>query len=679
MSDNLAALAAQIESDLAKTAHPSQPWLKPVVGPDGRNALDVLIVGGGQSGLAIAFALTRSLVTNILVVDKADEGREGPWLTYARMPTLRSPKSFTGPDLDIPSLTYQSWHEAKFGEQSWRDLDLIPREYWADYLLWYRRVLDLPVRNGCEIIDIAPSADGLLAATVRGGAGDATLYARKIVLATGQEGMGDWGIPAPFRHLPATRCANSAASIDFDALRGRRVAVIGAGASAFDNAATALEAGAASVHLLCRRAEVQVIQPYRWLTFRGFLRHFSELDDVWRWRFMRGVLELREGFPQHTWDRCARHAAFHLRQGMPVEAARDTADGVMLETPRGEIAADFVICGTGIELDFTRRAELNRFAGNIARWSDRYTRAPAEIRRLYRQEIYKRDPFPHFNFREERVYALAELLDDYNPAHAAFRRDVLTPSGMREMRIVKVVEPGGVAAWLSIARSGPDFSAADGAVLSALAEHVRRALRNYASVERERFRTDVASRAIRRLNFGWISLDAQCRIVEADPNAQRLLQHSGELRRRRDRLVLADPALDRKLSETLRGFVTTSAKRPRAIRASRDPWIDLLLVPVETRAENAASTAVAVAYIQGDSRRSVDSHEELAELFGLLPSEARLALALSRGFSIAEAAAELGITVETARGYSKKIYAKLGARGQADLIRFILASILALA
>ena len=55
----------------------------------------------------------RSQVTNILVLDKAEEGREGPWLTYARMPTLRSPKDFTGPDLDIPSLTYQSWHEAK--------------------------------------------------------------------------------------------------------------------------------------------------------------------------------------------------------------------------------------------------------------------------------------------------------------------------------------------------------------------------------------------------------------------------------------------------------------------------------------------------------------------------------------------------------------------------------------
>jgi hypothetical protein len=48
----------------------------------------------------------------------------------------------------------------------------------------------------------------------------------------------------------------------------------GAGASAFDNAATALEAGAAAVHLFCRSAEIQVIQP------------------------MRAILEMREGFPQ---------------------------------------------------------------------------------------------------------------------------------------------------------------------------------------------------------------------------------------------------------------------------------------------------------------------------------------------------------------------------------------------
>jgi FAD-dependent urate hydroxylase len=288
------------------------------------------------------------------------------------MHTLRSPKHYTGPDLDIPSLTYQSWHEARFGAEHWQALDLIPRMLWAEYLLWFRRVVGVIVRNGCELREIAPAAGGLLAATVQTAAGIEIFFARKIVLATGQEAMGNWSIPEPLRHLPATALASGADTIDFAALRGKQVAVIGAGATAFDNAATALEAGAAEVHLLCRRAEIQVIQPYRWLTFRGFLRHFSDLDDAWRWRFMRAILELREGFPQATYDRCARFANFHLHEGSPVEAAKEVGNEVELQTPRGIISANFIICGTGTHIDFSERRELKNFADNIATWADRY-------------------------------------------------------------------------------------------------------------------------------------------------------------------------------------------------------------------------------------------------------------------------------------------------------------------
>ncbi len=372
MSDALTELEADVRADLARIAHPHAAWLEPKIGPDGNAALDVLIVGAGQSGIAIGFGLMRSRVSNILVLDKAAEGKEGPWLTYARMPTLRSPKDYTGPDLDIPNLTYQSWHEARFGKESWQALALILREHWAEYLLWLRRTIGLPVANGCELLEIAPASDGLLAARVKHAAGVETLYARKIVLATGQEGMGDWMIPEQLRDLPASVVASVADEIDFEGLRGKRVAVIGAGASAFDNAATALEAGAAEVHLLCRRAQIQLIQPYRWLTFRGFLRHLGDLDDAWRWRFMRKILEMREGFPQATYDRCARHAAFTLHEGAPIEAARQTGGHVELQTPRGVVAADFVICGTGIDMNFAGRGELARFAGNIATWADRY-------------------------------------------------------------------------------------------------------------------------------------------------------------------------------------------------------------------------------------------------------------------------------------------------------------------
>ncbi|MCA1514111.1 NAD(P)/FAD-dependent oxidoreductase [Bradyrhizobium sp. NBAIM01] len=393
MSEALAQLEADIRADLAMIAHPGAAWLEPKAGPDGKPALDVLIVGAGQSGIAIGFGLLRSRVSNILLIDKVEEGKEGPWLTYARMPTLRSPKDYTGPDLDIPGLTYQSWHEARFGKASWQELGLIAREHWAEYLLWLRRAVGLPVRNDCELKEIAPAADGLLAARVKRAAEVETLYARKIVLATGQEGMGGWMIPEQLVHLPASSVATVADDIDFESLRGKRVAVIGAGASAFDNAATALEAGAAEVHLLCRRAQIQVIQPYRWLTFRGFLRHLSDLDDAWRWRFMRKILEMREGFPQPTYDRCARHANFTLHEGAPVEAARKTDNGVELQTPRGAITADFVICGTGIDMDFAGRGELAQCAGNIATWADRYQ--------------------PPEDERNERLGRFPYLADDY--------------------------------------------------------------------------------------------------------------------------------------------------------------------------------------------------------------------------------------------------------------------------
>ncbi|HET8711178.1 MAG TPA: LuxR C-terminal-related transcriptional regulator, partial [Spongiibacteraceae bacterium] len=82
---------------------------------------------------------------------------------------------------------------------------------------------------------------------------------------------------------------------------------------------------------------------------------------------------------------------------------------------------------------------------------------------------------------------------------------------------------------------------------------------------------------------------------------------------------------------------------------------------------------------QGDMSASSEPFEQLCRLFKLSFNEAKLALALARGLSIAEAAQELDLTLETTRTYSKKIYAKVGARGQVDLVRIIHRSLLRLA
>lgn len=64
--------------------------------------------------------------------------------------------------------------------------------------------------------------------------------------------------------------------------------------------------------------------------------------------------------------------------------------------------------------------------------------------------------------------------------------------------------------------------------------------------------------------------------------------------------------------------------------------------------------------------------EAIAGLFGLSRSEARLADAIASGASLDDAAARCGLTRETARTYSKRIFAKTGARGQPDLVRLVL-------
>lgn len=372
--DNLGFLSAVVARDLARISWPAQPWVKPRTGPDGRPMANVLIIGAGQGGITVAHALMRERVDGVVLIDRAAEGSErGPWRTYARMKTLRSPKQTTGPDLDIPALTFQAWYEAQFGEVGWATLGKIPKEAWSAYLDWLVEVLGIAVTGETEARAIRPAADHV-AVDVTGPEGPRTLYARHVVLATGIESPGRWWMPDFLTRLPAAVRNHTCEAIDFAALRGKQVAVLGAGASAFDNAATALEAGAAEVHIFWRRPELQRVQPYKHISYAGFLRHLGDLDDARRWRIMRYLLTLREAFPPETWARVTCHPNAILHPGAGWLEAQMTPTGrVAVTTARGPFECDHVIAGTGFDIDLSARPELAPIADRIALWSDRYT------------------------------------------------------------------------------------------------------------------------------------------------------------------------------------------------------------------------------------------------------------------------------------------------------------------
>src|SRR5262245_6949815 len=129
----LARLSDRVRHELTYLSYPSREWTVPRY-RDGARVLDALIIGGGQSGLAVAFGLKRERINNIRIVDRNRRGLEGPWRQFARMRELRTPKEVAGPDLGIPSLTARAWYEAKFGCRAWKRIDTIAPEVWRNYL-----------------------------------------------------------------------------------------------------------------------------------------------------------------------------------------------------------------------------------------------------------------------------------------------------------------------------------------------------------------------------------------------------------------------------------------------------------------------------------------------------------------------------------------------------------------
>ena len=97
--------------------------------------------------------------------------------------------------------------------------------------------------------------------------------------------------------------------------------------------------------------------------------------------------------------------------------------------------------------------------------------------------------------------------------------------------------------------------------------------------------------------------------------------------------------------------------------------LSVMVVPLRTKGEGPGDRAPAAAVFVSDPEVRLDSNQQhLRELYALTVVEARLA----QGKSVNEAAAAMGITINTARAYLKRIYDKTGVRRQPELVRVLL-------
>lgn len=281
---------------------------------------------------------------------------------------------------------------------------------------------------------------------------------------------------------------------------------------------------------------------------------------------------------------------------------------------------------------------------------------------------------PYATLRPNRVYSLEETAVPESAEAIQRQRAVLDAASTAHARFIRIVARGDHNAWLVLLHDRLDFGAGDSALLSALAPHFALALTTLMELRGLRLRATIAEEALALIGVGQAIFDRDSHVIMADAIATEELDihHFGQPAGRAQ--IRADPA--QALASACRELSTATPDIRRSIRFDDRLGKDVLMRRGPFAPDDPLSSNYSVGLVRRDRRKKARSAPAIiAATLGLSTREAALADLISQGLSIVEAGAQLQLTPETARNYSKRIYAKIGASGQADMVRILLSGL----
>jgi DNA-binding CsgD family transcriptional regulator len=285
------------------------------------------------------------------------------------------------------------------------------------------------------------------------------------------------------------------------------------------------------------------------------------------------------------------------------------------------------------------------------------------------------------DYRTGTVHVGQQLVPEPELMRRPFYAEWLAPQGLHHRLCAVLSREKATTVFLEIMRprEAAPFDQDDVERCRLLLPHLQRAFRMYRRMAALEIERDVAFGALDQLPWGVMFVDRHRKRLASNRHARDLLIAGDGLTARGNtlRAQLADEtarlekllnqALDRNGREGASG--TLSITRP-----SGAPPLNVVIVPLHVKTERFADRGPIAAIFVTDPDMPLDSGnlQQLRELYSLTPGEARFAAWLLQGKSVEEAAAAMGITVNTARAYLKRIYQKTGVRRQPELMRLLL-------
>ncbi len=325
---------------------------------------EIVIVGAGPYGLSLAAHLrARSVGYRIFGAPMSF------WRDLPAGINLKSPAISTNISVPPKGYSFSEWCR----ERNLEDHEPCSMDSFARYGLWMQEkfVPDVEPENVVEISEGRRAFDIALA-------NGTALKAKQVVIATGLSYLAS--TPRELQHLPTNLLKHTFDLVDYSQFRGKRVAIIGAGASAVEAGALVHEAGG-SPEVFARESNIviydrtprtrplldRVLQPSSPIGNGKLPFIMARFPALARMLPDDRRLRLTNGFvpPSAPWwikDRVVDVVPMHTNSS--VVAAEESRGGVKLTVrsgAHGERTHDFdeVIAGTGYAKDISRLPFLN--------------------------------------------------------------------------------------------------------------------------------------------------------------------------------------------------------------------------------------------------------------------------------------------------------------------------------
>ncbi|HSL16843.1 MAG TPA: helix-turn-helix transcriptional regulator [Methylomirabilota bacterium] len=307
-----------------------------------------------------------------------------------------------------------------------------------------------------------------------------------------------------------------------------------------------------------------------------------------------------------------------------------------------------------------------------------------ELVRLYNEYYVRVDPVHQAGRRLDTggVVCSNQLMPDSHWEATELYADMCRPydifyllGGALEVRPPRIVGLG-----ILRPRSAGPFDDHDLELYHLLMPHVATACRVQSELLRARGLAAGLASTLDQLAVGAVLLDDRDRVVHVNRAAESILAASSALQVAGGELTAVSAAaaapLRRLLGEAVmtgRGIGLSPGGAVRIARAEPAQPLTVLVSPLAASGLSALGyRAAAVAFIFDPDSGPRDPGELLRALYGLTAAEARLASLLAEGASLAEIADCLEVSQTTLKTHLRAVFAKTGARRQAELVTLLL-------